>query len=178
MMTEGYIAIGSNLGDRLKTILMGIDLIDELPEVAVLHVSTMLETLPVGDVDQPDFLNGVLKVRADLDASTMLNKLLDIESSLGRDRSSSTTGGPRTIDLDLILWGNAVIESEDLILPHPRFHERAFVLLPMVELAPDLIHPTMGSSMQSLLAADIQTNGDLLKRCRPAGPGPLIPPSS
>ena len=176
MTTEGYIAIGSNLGDRLKTILMAVDLIDELPEVSVLHVSTMLETSAVGDVDQPDFLNGVLKVRSDLDSFSMLWKLLEIESHLGRERSSVTTGGPRTIDLDLILWGNEVVDSEHLTLPHPRFHERAFVLLPMVELAPDLVHPRNGSTMRDLLWSEIQSNGDLAQRCRPAGRGPLIPP--
>ena len=178
MNIEGYVAVGSNLGDRLKTILMAIDMLDNLPGVSVLHVSTLLETDAVGDVHQPDFLNGVIKVRSELDARSMLTRLLSIESDLGRDRSSVPRGGPRTIDLDLLLWGTQVIETTELILPHPRFHERAFVLLPMVELAPDLIHPTNCLSMQALLAADIESNGDLLGRCRPAGPGPLIPPSS
>ena len=161
--TEGYIAIGSNLGDRLKTILMAVDLIDELPEVSVLHVSTMLETSAVGDVDQPDFLNGVLKVDP---ISTRFRCLNCWRSSpiLGENVPRSPPEAWRTIDLDLILWGNEVVDSEHLTLPHPRFHERAFVLLPMVELAPDLVHPRNGSTMRDLLWSEIQSNGDLAQR--------------
>ena len=176
MNIEGYVAVGSNLGDRLKTILMAIDMLDDLPEVSVLHVSTLLETDAVGTVDQPDFLNGVIKVRSDLDAMSMLERLLGIESVLGRDRSATPPGGPRTIDLDLLIWGEEIIQTTNLTLPHPRFHERAFVLVPMVEMAPDLVHPVNGKTMRDLLWSEIQANGDLAQRCRPAGRGPLVPP--
>ncbi|MBG83102.1 MAG: 2-amino-4-hydroxy-6-hydroxymethyldihydropteridine diphosphokinase [Phycisphaerae bacterium] len=175
---EGYVAVGSNLGDRLKNILMAVEMLDDLSGVSVLHVSTLLESDAVGDVDQPDFLNGVIKVRSDLDAKSMLEKLLAIELVLGRDRSSSPPGGPRTIDLDLILWGDQLVDSPELTLPHPRFQNRAFVLVPMVELAPDLVHPGNGKSMRDLLWLEIQSNGDLANRCRPAGRGPLVPPES
>lgn len=177
-MTEGYIAVGSNLGDRLRTILAAVDMVDEVPGVSVLRLSTLLETTAVGDIQQPDFLNGVLKVRAELDALEMLESLLGIETALGRDRSASPPGGARIIDLDLLLWGDDVIEHDRLTLPHPRFHSRAFVLVPMVELAPDLVHPVNGRTMRDLLWLEIQSNGDLAKRCRPAGPGPLISPDS
>lgn len=178
MSIDGYIAVGSNLGDRLKTILMAVEMIDDLSGVSVLRVSTFLETDAVGEIDQPDFLNGVLKVQSDLQAATMLEHLLSIEARLGRDRSSVPSGGPRTIDLDLLMWGDEIIETADLTLPHPRFHERAFVLLPMVELAPELAHPADGKTMRDLLWLEIQSNGDIAQRCRPAGPGPLMPPEA
>jgi len=176
MSRTGFIGLGSNLGDRVAVILDAVDRIDETPGMSVWRVSTFLETDPVGRQDQPDFLNAVAEVRSSLEPVEAMVHLLSIEQQLGRVRSEGDPGGPRTIDLDLLLWGDCTSDEPGLHLPHPRLHERAFVLLPMVELAPDLIHPTLGRTMQDLLAEEIDRHGDLAGRCRPAGRGPLRTP--
>ncbi|MEE2907131.1 MAG: 2-amino-4-hydroxy-6-hydroxymethyldihydropteridine diphosphokinase [Planctomycetota bacterium] len=176
MTLQGFIGLGSNLGDRVTVILQAVEAIDDTPGVSVRRLSTLLETSPVGDHEQPDFLNAVAEVRSNLSAVEMMDILLSIEHQLGRDRTDGIQGGPRTIDLDLLIWGDVVQESPGLRLPHPRLPDRAFVLVPMVELAPEFVHPTLGKVMRDLLAEEIKHNGDLAGRCRPAGPGPLITP--
>ncbi|MCH2133305.1 MAG: 2-amino-4-hydroxy-6-hydroxymethyldihydropteridine diphosphokinase [Phycisphaerales bacterium] len=174
MKVTGFIGLGSNLGDRVASILQAVEALDETPGVMVFRLSTLLETEPVGLQEQGDFLNAVVEVRSTLSASQVLQQMLAIESGLGRDRASSTAGGPREIDLDLLLWGEEISETPGVQVPHPRLHERAFVLVPMVELAPDLVHPTIGRSMRDLLEDEIKVNGPLPDRCRPAGRGPLL----
>ncbi|MDG2424390.1 MAG: 2-amino-4-hydroxy-6-hydroxymethyldihydropteridine diphosphokinase [Phycisphaerales bacterium] len=176
MSTRGFIGLGSNLGDRIAVILKAVDVIDETPGISVSRLSTLLETNPVGLAEQPDFLNAVAEVRSTLSPLEAMESLLSIEQSLGRVRSEGDQGGPRIIDLDLLLWGECTSESPGLQLPHPRLPDRAFVLVPMVELAPDLVHPTLAKSMQVLLAEEMKRNGELLDRCRPAGRGPLRTP--
>ena len=174
MKMDGYIGLGSNMGDRIAAIMHAVEAIDAMPDVAAFRLSTLMETSPVGRVDQPDFVNAVLQVRSTLEPVDMLDRLLSLELAMGRDRSVGEEGGPRLIDLDLLLWGAHQHDSPGLQLPHPRLPDRAFVLISMVELAPDLIHPVTGLSMQQLLMDEIRSNGPVEDRCRPAGRGPLL----
>ena len=174
MNVDGYIGLGSNMGDRIAVILHAVEAIDAMQDVAAFRLSTLMETAPVGNQDQPDFVNAVLQVRSSLDPVRMLDRLLALELAMGRDRSIGEEGGPRLIDLDLLLWGDHQLDEPGLELPHPRLAERAFVLIPMVELAPDLVHPVHCCSMQELLMKEIKINGPIEDRCRPAGRGPLL----
>ena len=174
MKVEGDIGLGSNLGDRIAAILHAVEEIDAMHDVAAFRLSTLMETSPVGLQDQPDFVNAVLQVRSTLEPVQMLDQLLELELAMGRDRTAGEDGGPRLIDLDLLLWGDHQLDAPGLELPHPRLAQRAFVLIPMVELAPELMHPTEGRTMQELLVEEIRVNGSVEGRCRPAGRGPLL----
>jgi 2-amino-4-hydroxy-6-hydroxymethyldihydropteridine diphosphokinase len=149
--TTAYLGLGANLGDRERTIRRALEAIDDAPDVWLLQVSTLRETDPVGIVDQPKFLNGVARIGTSASARRLLESLLDLERRLGRDRSSSRPGGPRTIDLDLLLYGDQIIEEPGLQVPHPRLHERRFVLEPLAELDPRLVIPRQGR-VSTLLA--------------------------
>ncbi|KRE45286.1 2-amino-4-hydroxy-6-hydroxymethyldihydropteridine diphosphokinase [Paenibacillus sp. Soil522] len=135
---EAYIALGSNMGNREQLLLAAINLIDEHPEIEVSKVSGMYETDPVGYTEQPPFLNMALAVRTGLPPLLLLRQLLSFEQQLGRVRQ--IRWGPRTIDLDLLLYDNVRIDQEELILPHPRMMERAFVLVPLHDVI-DQSHP-------------------------------------
>ena len=142
------IALGSNLGDRLSYLHRAVDSLDQL--LGDLVVSKFIETFPVGVRPQPTFLNGAV-VGVSHDApNTLLRALLAIESQYGRTRPF--TGSPRTLDLDLILVGSLVVSQPGLELPHPRFRDRLFVLDPLAEIAPDLVDPSTGLSMATLLS--------------------------
>jgi 2-amino-4-hydroxy-6-hydroxymethyldihydropteridine diphosphokinase len=150
-VTRAYIGLGSNLGDRSATIARALARLAESPDVDVVAVSTLRETTPVGPVlDQPRFLNGVAALDTSLPARRLLDLLLRIEAEAGRSRDGPT-GGPRTLDLDLLLYGDAEIDEPGLVVPHPRLHERRFVLEPLVELEPGLVVPERGP-VQGLLA--------------------------
>ena len=150
-MTRAFVALGSNLGDREATILRALAALAAQPGIEVVRVSSLRETEPVGYVDQPRFLNGAVELETDLEARELLLRLLEIERSLGRTREGPPLG-PRTIDLDLLLYGEERIAEAGLQIPHPRMHERAFVLEPLVELDPGLVLPGRGP-LKSLLAA-------------------------
>ena len=136
---RAYIGLGSNLGDRESTIQAAVGRLAATPEVELIGVSTLRETDPVGPVtDQPRFLNGAAAVETSLGAGALLDRLLAIEAELGRTRDGPA-GGPRTIDLDLLLYGDERIDEPGLQVPHPRLHEREFVLEPLAELG---WHPT------------------------------------
>jgi 2-amino-4-hydroxy-6-hydroxymethyldihydropteridine diphosphokinase len=151
MATTAYIALGSNLGDRAGMLRAAIAKLDEAPGTRVTRVSTFLENPAVGGpADSPPFLNAAAAVETDLDAPSLLATLLSIEQGLGRHRREKW--GPRTIDLDLLLFGDAVIDSEQLTVPHPLMHLRDFVLLPMTQIAPEVLHPLLGLSMEQLAA--------------------------
>ena len=135
------IALGSNLGDRAENISKAASEINKIIEVT--HLSTIYETDPVGGPEQPDYLNAVLIGESELDPADLLTKTLEIESALGRTRE--VRWGARTLDIDLIVAGDVVSNSEFLILPHPRAHERAFVLEPWLEIEPDAVLPGRGS---------------------------------
>ncbi len=133
---KAYLGLGANLGDRLDSLQRAVDLLDADPSVAVLRSSRVYETRPVGGPDdQPDFLNAVVQVEASLTARELLERCLSIESQLGRVRGERW--GPRSIDVDLLTFGDERIDEEDLIVPHPRMHERMFVLAPLLELDAD-----------------------------------------
>jgi 2-amino-4-hydroxy-6-hydroxymethyldihydropteridine diphosphokinase len=143
-VTRAYVGLGANLGDREATIRAAIA---ALP--GVVGVSSLQETDPVGKTDQPKFLNGVAAVETALSARELLDVLLSVERELGRERRERW--GPRTIDLDLLLYGNATIDEPGLTVPHPRLHERRFVVEPLAEIAPELVIPGWGR-VKDLLA--------------------------
>jgi 2-amino-4-hydroxy-6-hydroxymethyldihydropteridine diphosphokinase len=137
---RAYVGLGSNLGDREATLLRALELLASEAGVAVTMVSAFRDTEPVGYADQPRFLNGVAAVDTELPAHELLERLLGVERSLGRRRNGPRFG-PRTIDLDLLLYGDATIEEPGLSVPHPRLGERRFVLEPLAELDPSLTLP-------------------------------------
>jgi 2-amino-4-hydroxy-6-hydroxymethyldihydropteridine diphosphokinase len=149
--TIAFIGLGSNLGERESTINRGLEAIDRIGGTRLLRVSTLRETDPVGLTDQPRFLNGAAMIATNATADALLQRLLDVERRLGRDRSASPPGGPRTIDLDLLLYGDETIDEPGLQVPHPRLHERRFVLEPLQEISPELVIPGRGP-VSALLA--------------------------
>jgi 2-amino-4-hydroxy-6-hydroxymethyldihydropteridine diphosphokinase len=138
--TRAYIGLGSNLGDREATLLRALELLAAEAGIAVTAMSAFRDTEPVGYVDQPRFLNGAAAVDTELPARELLDRLLRVERSLGRHRDGPRFG-PRTIDLDLLLYGDVTIEEPGLSVPHPRLWERRFVLEPLAELDPALALP-------------------------------------
>lgn len=149
-MPLAYIGLGSNLGDREQTIRRALERLGADREIDVVAVSSLRETDPVGYVDQPRFLNGVAALRTTLDPQELLARLQAVENDLGRDRSRPRFG-PRTIDLDLLLFGSEQIDEPELVVPHPRLAERRFVLEPLFELESGLEVPGRGS-VRALLA--------------------------
>jgi 2-amino-4-hydroxy-6-hydroxymethyldihydropteridine diphosphokinase len=151
-LTVAFIGLGSNLGDREENVRAALE---RLSELGPLRASTVRETDPVGLTEQPMFLNAVAEVRTDLPARKLLASLLAIERDLGRDRTVEQRWGPRTIDLDLLLYGGEVVDEPGLTVPHPRLAERLFVLEPLHELAPDLVLPD-GRRIKDLLATQVE----------------------
>jgi 2-amino-4-hydroxy-6-hydroxymethyldihydropteridine diphosphokinase len=149
--TDAYIALGSNLGDRELNLLRAVAEVGRLPDSRVTALSSFYETSPVGNVDQDAFYNAVLRLTTRLAPHTLLNHLLQIEDKIFK-RVRTVHQGPRRMDLDLLLYGNCTIYDEDLVVPHPRLSERRFVLQPLCEIAPDLLHPISSTSMHELLA--------------------------
>jgi 2-amino-4-hydroxy-6-hydroxymethyldihydropteridine diphosphokinase len=144
-VTRAYVGLGANLGDRESTIRSALAALAATPGIEVAAVSTLVETDPVGYLEQPRFLNGVAVLETELTARQLLAVLLAVEAGHGRDRAAVPARGPRTLDLDLLLFGRAEIDEEDLQIPHPRLHERAFVLDPLMEVAPGLEVPGLGT---------------------------------
>jgi 2-amino-4-hydroxy-6-hydroxymethyldihydropteridine diphosphokinase len=138
---RAYVGLGANLGDREKTIRRAVELLGGEPGIEVLAVSRLRETDPVGYLDQPRFLNGAAALETNLPPRELLGRLLAIERVLGRERGSGPRFGPRTIDLDLLLYGGEVVDEPGLTLPHPRLADRRFVLEPLHELDPELVLP-------------------------------------
>jgi 2-amino-4-hydroxy-6-hydroxymethyldihydropteridine diphosphokinase len=141
---RAYIALGSNLGDRTQTLLDAVDVLRAEDDIQVVGVSSLIETDPVGFLDQPRFVNGVAALDTTLTARELLTVLLEVEQRFGRSREAVPAQGPRTLDLDLLLYGDAQLDEPGLQVPHPRLHERAFVLEPLAELAPGLQIPGRG----------------------------------
>lgn len=145
-----YIAMGANVGDRRGNISDALKRLAETDGIRVIRISELIETAAVGGPeDSPAFLNGAAEVRTTLGPEVLLNRLLEIERELGRERREKW--GPRTIDLDLLLYGEEVIDQPGLTIPHPLMHERAFVLRPLAQIAPDVLHPTLNLTIQQLL---------------------------
>ncbi len=146
---KAYIGLGSNLGDREAQIRAALEAIADLPDTDLLRVSSLYDTEPAGEVDQPNFLNAAALLDTELEPRQLLWNLLLIEKRLGRVRTQPW--GPRTIDLDLLLYGDEIIEEDDLRVPHPEIIRRSFVLVPLVELDPRLVHPGTGETMAAHL---------------------------
>lgn len=153
MMVKAYVALGANLGDPVATVRAAIEALRTLPDTRWLAVSRLYRTAPVGLRHQPDFINAVAALEVDsavLPAPTFLEQLFAIEAAFGRVRS--VKNAPRTLDLDLLLYGDQQLDLPDLTLPHPRMAERAFVLVPLAEIAPGLRIPRHGH-IEGLLPA-------------------------
>jgi 2-amino-4-hydroxy-6-hydroxymethyldihydropteridine diphosphokinase len=157
MPNRAFIGIGSNLGDRAGNYREAIKRIADIPDTRVVRQSSIYETEPVGDL-KGAFLNGVVEVETEINVETLMRRLLAIERVMGRKRvrGRKPTRGkyrPRIIDLDLLFFNKEMLDSRALTVPHPRLHERLFVLAPMSELAPALIHPKLNQSISEMLAA-------------------------
>jgi 3-oxoacyl-[acyl-carrier protein] reductase len=149
-ITPAYIAFGANLGDRQANIGAALQALGATPGVRILRISSLMENPAVGGpVDSPAFLNGAVAIETTLQPLELLHRLLEIERSLGRDRREKWE--PRPIDLDLVLYGDRVIDLPELRVPHPLMHERRFVLQPLAEIAPDVIHPQLHLGVSELL---------------------------
>ena len=151
---RAYVGLGANLGDRKATLCEVVQLLRAEPGIEVTAVSSLRETDPVDYVDQPRFVNGAVAIDTTLTARQLLERLLVLERRLGRDRRASPRFGPRTVDLDLLLYGAERLEEPDLVVPHPRLHRRRFALEPLAELDPELEIP--GSGRVSVLLAGLE----------------------
>ena len=145
-----YISLGSNLGDREENLKKALELVGNVPLIRVSKMSSLYATEPVGKIDQGWFLNQVVEMETAFAPQELLRCLKGIEAKLGRTRQERW--GPRTVDLDILLYGNIQIEQADLKIPHPRMHRRAFVLIPLVEIAPLAKHPELQKTAEELLS--------------------------
>ena len=141
-MAQAFVGLGANLGDPAGQIARALDALAALPGTRLARTSSLYRTAPVGHADQPDFVNAVALLDTALAPRELLDALLDIERAAGRERSFRNA--PRRLDLDLLLYDDRLIEAPGLSVPHPRMHERAFVLVPLLELAPDAVIPRRG----------------------------------
>jgi 2-amino-4-hydroxy-6-hydroxymethyldihydropteridine diphosphokinase len=153
-MIEAFIGVGSNLDHPADQVRKAVAALEQPPQLHCLGCSSLYETDPVGYLDQPRFINAVAQVQTTLTAHQLLDRLRAIEAHQGRQRS--IPNGPRTVDLDLLLFGDQIIRDHQLTVPHPRMAERAFVLLPLAELAPKANIPGVGEARQLLAAISAQ----------------------
>ena len=148
-MPTAYLCLGSNLGDRERNLARALELLSE--KVQIGKVSSVYETEPVGYEEQPLFLNMVCRISTRLSARQLMRLIVAVETNMGRVRSFRNA--PRSIDIDILFYDDAVVKTRHLTVPHPRLAERAFVLTPLDEIAPDLVHPEMNKSIAELSAA-------------------------
>lgn len=148
---RAYVALGSNLGDRDAHLARALAALDATPGVERVARSAVYETDPVGPPPQGPYLNAVVALDTTLSARALLERLLAIEAACGRTRGAGRDA-PRTLDLDLLLCGDEIVDEPGLRVPHPRLHERAFVLEPLCDVAPDLVHPVLGRRVAELAA--------------------------
>ena len=149
-MSRVFIGVGSNEGERLECISHALQALNAVPGIRLIQMATIIETAPVGGPPQDPYLNTAAELQTTLTPRELLTTLQGIERRLGRTPSPQRWA-PRPIDLDILLYDDLVIAEPDLVIPHPRMHERRFVLEPLVQLAPDLIHPTLRRAMSTLL---------------------------
>ncbi|HEX2205796.1 MAG TPA: 2-amino-4-hydroxy-6-hydroxymethyldihydropteridine diphosphokinase [Longimicrobium sp.] len=161
--TEVLLGLGANLGDPAAQLARAVDALRGF--VSDVAVSSLYRTAPVGYVDQPDFLNLVVRGTTALDPEVLLDRVLDVERAVGRERSFRNA--PRTIDIDVLAYGDRVIETPSLVLPHPGIATRGFVLHPLAEVAPEWVHPTLGKTARELLESAVS-----LERVERIGPLP------
>ena len=157
MTHDAYLALGTNLGNRIHNFRAALSLLS--PDFEWVAVSRVYETPPWGFADQPAFLNMVVHARTDLEPEALLRTLKQAEVQIGREHTFRW--GPRLIDLDILFYDDLVLDSPPLVIPHKRLHERAFVLIPLADVAADLIHPVLGKTVRQLLA-DVGTSGIVL----------------
>lgn len=149
---DAYIGLGSNMGRRKKNVAAALNALETTREIEVIQVSGLYETDPVGGPeDQPSFINAVAHLKTTLSPERLLAVCINIEESLGRKRE--IRWGPRTIDLDLLIYDEEIRATPELILPHPLMHERRFVMEPLVEISPNLVHPMLGQTAAEILEA-------------------------
>ncbi len=148
-MPLAYIGFGSNIGDRLAHIQNAIHTLSKTEGIILQKISSVYKTDPVGYEAQAQFLNGVAAIQTSLSPISLLNTLKDIETEVGRQHR--IRWGPREIDLDILIYGDLCLETEKLVIPHPEMHLRGFVLFPLAEIAPDVVHPVFQETVQTLL---------------------------
>lgn len=151
-MVKAYLGLGSNIGDRKQQLLKAIDLIGNIKGIKVTKQSSIYETAPVGYTDQPNFLNLCLEIETELSPQQLLKHCLNIEQQLHRVRE--IRWGPRTLDIDILLYSDNVIEADNLSVPHPRMQERAFVLIPLNDIASDKMIPRLNQKIHDLVFPD------------------------
>jgi len=150
-MSIAYIGLGSNIGDRVGYVQQAHMLLSDTENIKVLNSSSLYETEPVGYTDQEWFINAILELETTLEPMDLLKECQRIENQLGRNRTNDMPKwGPRTIDLDILFYDNLIIAKDELQIPHQQVHRRAFALVPLLELAPDLIHPVLGKNIMDL----------------------------